>query len=136
MRWVGIDEAGYGPNFGPMVMTAVVAEGPGKRPPDPWRDLPVKVARAGGPPEALWIDDSKKIYRAGLGLDRLEAASLVALLAAGRDLPTTLGELLAAVGAGTIAETELELWLEGSPPPFVPRVGSHELVDQMIRLRP
>ena len=26
MRWVGIDEAGYGPNLGPLVMTAVVAE--------------------------------------------------------------------------------------------------------------
>ena len=25
MRWVGIDEAGYGPNLGPMVMTAVIA---------------------------------------------------------------------------------------------------------------
>ena len=33
MRWVGIDEAGYGPNLGPLVMTAVVAEaaGPGGR---------------------------------------------------------------------------------------------------------
>ncbi len=29
MRWVGIDEAGYGPNLGPLVMTAVMAESSG-----------------------------------------------------------------------------------------------------------
>ena len=28
MRWVGIDEAGYGPNLGPLVMTAVIAGSP------------------------------------------------------------------------------------------------------------
>ena len=27
MCWAGIDEAGYGPNLGPLVMTAVIAEG-------------------------------------------------------------------------------------------------------------
>ena len=39
MLWVGIDEAGYGPNLGPLVMTAVVAAGPDDRRPDLWGDL-------------------------------------------------------------------------------------------------
>ena len=60
MRWVGIDEAGYGPNLGPLVMTAVVAEGPRDREPDVWGDLPSSASRAGGPPDRLWVDDSKK----------------------------------------------------------------------------
>src|ERR1700735_2232420 len=48
LRWVGIDEAGYGPNLGPMVMTAVVDEGPVGRTPDLWRHLAGTGARAGG----------------------------------------------------------------------------------------
>ena len=40
VRWVGIDEAGYGPNLGPLVMTAVIAEdreGRNRLEPDPLR---------------------------------------------------------------------------------------------------
>ena len=49
-RWVGIDEAGYGPNLGPLVMTAVMRRGARRsRPPDLWADLPGRVSRAGGP---------------------------------------------------------------------------------------
>src|SRR5262245_35179074 len=112
MRWVGIDEAGYGPNLGPLVMTAVVAEGSDERPPDVWADLPSAVARAGGDPEHLWIDDSKAIYKAGKGRDRLDAACLAALAASGRDVPLTFSGLLAAVQAGTLADVEIALWLD------------------------
>ncbi len=44
-RWIGIDEAGYGPNLGPLVMSAVVAESPDDRMPDVWGDLPGVGAR-------------------------------------------------------------------------------------------
>ena len=113
MRWVGIDEAGYGPNLGPLVMTAVIAEGPDERPPDVWADLAGTVARAGGDPDCLWIDDSKALLSGGRGRDRLEAACLAALAASGSPVPGALGALLAALGAGTLDDAELSPWLAG-----------------------
>jgi hypothetical protein len=118
MRWVGIDEAGYGPNLGPLVMSAVVAEGPGDQAPKLWDDLSATVARAGSRDGRLWIDDSKRIYRAGQGLDRLNVATLAVLRASGRARPSTLSELLAALGAGGLLEVELapHWWDEVDPP--------------------
>src|SRR4051794_12604170 len=101
MRWVGIDEAGYGPNLGPLVMTAVVAEGVDERAPDLWSDLAATVARAGDPSDRLWVDDSKAILKAPSGRARLEATCLAVLAAAGAAAPRNLADLLAAVGAGT-----------------------------------
>ena len=50
MRWVGIDEAGYGPNLGPLVMTAVIAEGQKARVPANAEPTPPPgpLARPGG----------------------------------------------------------------------------------------
>jgi hypothetical protein len=117
-RWVGIDEAGYGPNLGPLVMTSVTAEGPTDRPPDLWADLPATISRAGGPKDRLWIDDSKLVYKARKGRERLDAATLACLDAAGLGVPRTLGSLLEAVGAGSLAEVELAPWLGGIDPPY------------------
>jgi hypothetical protein len=136
MRWVGIDEAGYGPNLGPLVMTAVVAEGPEDRQPDLWADLPGTIARAGGPAHALWVDDSKKIYRAGLGFDRLEAASLATLSAAGAGAVGCLSGLMAVLGAGSIAETELDLWLGEEPAPLLPRAVCAASLERLREARP
>ena len=119
-RWFGIDEAGYGPNLGPLVMTAVIAEGE-ETPqaeqvssdwpaPDLWKDLGSSVDRAGGDPGRLWIDDSKSILRNGRGRDRLEAACMAVLHCAGRALPCDPDGLLAAIGAGTSEECELHRW--------------------------
>jgi hypothetical protein len=117
-------------------MTAIVAEGTGRRPPDLWNDLPRTVARAGGDPAALWIDDSKRIYRAGQGLDRLETASLAAVVACGNKLPGCYAGLLDAVGAGTTDDVELTPWLGDAPAPELPRPGSRELTERTLALEP
>ncbi len=136
MRWAGIDEAGYGPNLGPLVMTAVVAEGPdGAAGPDLWADLGSQVARAGGPPERLWVDDSKRIYGGGKGLDRLDAATLAALAAAARPIPATFGGLLESLGAGTLDDAEIAPWLDGLDPRYPPLL-SRSLADRTLARRP
>ncbi len=112
MRWVGIDEAGYGPNLGPLVMSAVIAEGPDERPPDVWVDLAATVARAGGDPDRLWIDDSKALLSNGRGRDRLEAACLALLAGTGQVVPSSLSSLLASLGAGSLEDVELIPWLD------------------------
>jgi ribonuclease HII len=120
LRWVGIDEAGYGPNLGPMVMTAVIAESKadgcrdssrGRRL-DFWGDLLATVDRAGGDPDRLWVDDSKAILRGGKGRDRLEMTCLAAVHAAGNELPGSLGELITVLGAGALDDTEVLPWIE------------------------
>lgn len=123
MRWVGIDEAGYGPNLGPLVMTAVVvdAESPGDDAISPalapparfWDDLRETVCRAGGRDGRLWIDDSKAILKGGKGRDRLVASCLAALDAAGHPLPDRLAALVEALcGTAALADpAELARWL-------------------------
>ncbi len=112
MRWIGIDEAGYGPNLGPMVMTAVIAEGDAPAI-DLWLDLERTVDRAGGDPGRLWIDDSKAILRGGKGRDRLESTALAAISTPGQLLPRSFPDLISAIGAGTADDAELSPWLDG-----------------------
>jgi len=147
MRWVGIDEAGYGPNLGPLVMTAVIAEscnmmdGPAPvfdaSPPDLWRDLASKVDRAGGDPGRLWLDDSKRILRGGKGRERLDATCLALLGTVGQALPHDPQTLFDAVGAGTVRETELARWLDDRlvPPPW-PAAGSLSASQELTAKRP
>jgi hypothetical protein len=120
LRWVGIDEAGYGPNLGPMVMTAVVAESTEAwredtadvRTLDFWGGLAETVDRAGGDPDRLWVDDSKAIYQGGTGRNRLETACMAVVQATGRALPGCLRTLIEVLGAGTLADVELTGWIE------------------------
>jgi len=124
VRWVGIDEAGYGPNLGPLVMTAVIAESRDaaeegrdrqeRSTPDLWRDLAATVDRGGGDAGRFWVDDSKVVLRGGHGRKRLEATCLALLDAVGRKLPQDQTELLHALGAGTPKAAELDRWLDAS----------------------
>lgn len=72
MPWVvGIDEAGYGPNLGPLVQAAVALHLPDADPAG-WESLKPVVRRAHEKADGrLLIDDSKKVYTRG-GLKALE----------------------------------------------------------------
>jgi hypothetical protein len=96
---IGTDEAGYGPNLGPLVVAASawhVAGDPAaveRRLEDAAAD-----ARSGAGP--LW-GDSKRIYRAGAGLAALEEGVLVAAAMAGA-APSDWPGLAALFGAAAV----------------------------------
>jgi len=90
MHWVvGIDEAGYGPNLGPLVQAAVALRLPDDDPAG-WNTLKSVVRRCKEKADGrLLIDDSKKVYTRG-GLAALER-NLWPITAADR---SSVGELL------------------------------------------
>ena len=99
---VGMDEAGYGPHLGPLVVAAASAEFAGEGAPDAdlWRAMrghvEQHVGKTGG---GVLVCDSKMAYTSGAprkGLARLERAVL-GFLAAGGHRPETLADLLAVV---------------------------------------
>ena len=78
---IGMDEAGYGPNLGPLVVTVTAWEVPGSpRDADFWGAFSdaVSAAPARGD-DRLHVADSKQGYRSGAGLGALERGVLAAL---------------------------------------------------------
>jgi hypothetical protein len=107
MPWVvGIDEAGYGPNLGPLVQAAVAL-----RLPDGdlagWETLKPVVRRCGEKADKrLLIDDSKKVYARGL-----EALERGVLLTA--PWSCFVAEIIRKVGLGAYREELLtEAWYD------------------------
>jgi len=82
MAWrIGIDEAGYGPNLGPLVMTAVACRVPEELAAGSlWKVLRSSVQKAAGRSATkVAVDDSKKIYSTARGLEALERSVLAVL---------------------------------------------------------
>ena len=80
---IGTDEAGYGPNLGPLVISASVWWLPDALAPEELyarlRRVICKAPAHGGPNERLAIADSKALYSPGQGLRNLERGVLAAL---------------------------------------------------------
>jgi hypothetical protein len=95
---IGMDEAGYGPNLGPLVVTVTVWEVPGSpRDFDLWSAMnDIASQSPTKEPLKLHIADSKQVYSPGKGLAALERAVLSALRLLGHrpELLSALAELL------------------------------------------
>ena len=78
---VGTDEAGYGPNLGPLVITATTWEIPsGIQPADMWRSFSsVLTDRWERGDDRLHVADSKSVYSSGKSIRNLERGVLATL---------------------------------------------------------
>jgi len=82
---IGMDEAGYGPNLGPLVVGLTAWRVPGDpRDSDLWSDFDSVVDQSGQRPSShLHVADSKDVYAPARGLMQLETAVQAGLRLAG-----------------------------------------------------
>jgi ribonuclease HII len=122
MAWlVGIDEAGYGPNLGPLVMTAIACRLPEpSADADLWQLLCNGVRRHGERDDGrLIVADSKLVYAGARGLTHLEKSVLAFLKNSPHwpdDVPLFLDleALVRAVAPAAMTDLGDEAWYTGS----------------------
>jgi hypothetical protein len=126
---IGMDEAGYGPNYGPLIVGATVWEVPGDpRKFDLWRAFAGIVDQSAPVDDAhIQIADSKQVYNPAKGLLNLERGVLRALAVHRRCAaiasspsthPLTFRELFGQIGTYPAEELDGEPWFAGADLPL------------------
>ncbi|MCG8450775.1 MAG: hypothetical protein MI725_14490 [Pirellulales bacterium] len=148
MAWmIGIDEAGYGPNLGPLVVGATAwwveeekaerekrkgqfytALAPAATPVDLYRRL-ANVVSAAPDGERIAIADSKQLYKPGGGLRQLERGVLTALATVVRDDTTRWSELIAQTQADPEARRSDLPWYADFDCPLPIDAGAQEIAE-------
>jgi len=95
MPWLmGIDEAGYGPNLGPFVMSSALFYVPKEQGGDLWKALRKVVRKARHKADGrLLVDDSKQVYSPKLGVGVLESNLWPFFKLISDPPPNSMGEL-------------------------------------------
>lgn len=133
MAWIiGIDEAGYGPNLGPFVMTAVACQVPDALAgADLWQTLaPAVRGEPDRDEDRLLVADSKVVYSTARGLLGLERGVLGTLWRGGP--APALGGLVDWACPADHADLRGEAWYRGDSPLPV-RAEGQDLAAQAAR---
>src|SRR6266850_1168391 len=125
---LGTDEAGYGPNLGPLCIGASAWELPDGAAADGLYDrlAAIVCAQADSDDGRLAIADSKCLYKSGDTLQRLERGVLVALACLDR-LPTRWRDLWWALDGEALAQIDGVPWHDG----FDEALPLHVLFDEI-----
>lgn len=117
---VGIDEAGYGPLLGPLVISAVALSVPDELvEADLWMVLPRSITRSARLSRGrVVINDSKAVFKPRQGLGMLQRSVLSVLCAWGLR-PRTLEQLLSALDPDCICRLRSYPWHQGIDQQFI-----------------
>lgn len=122
MILAGIDEAGYGPLLGPLVVGCCAFELPDTDPDSPlpclWKRLRKRVSKTRSRNgRKIHVNDSKQVYSPAIGLHELER-SLLSIAMAAEISPESLGALLTDVCPHVLDDLPAYPWYDGGGESF------------------